>query len=427
MSAAPAPAAPLQAHWLVRLRWAAIVAQVVSIVGVKFLLKAPFDLPPLVINVGLLATANVVLTRWLRGGRTLSEGAITANILLDIVALTLLLIWTGGAMNPFTTIYLLHVALAAILVGRRWSLAVTLAAVVAFGGLLLARPEAIHVWHSGAMFMLHVRGMWIAFALTAGCLWFFVERVTSALHRRDEELANARLGALHAERLAALGALAAGTAHELNTPLGTVAILASELVAQLPQDAPSRAYAESIRAEVRRCTAILTKMRSHDAQPGPRVSVVLASWVVESVAAWSETHGSTTVPVQIDAPAIGLRANVQPEMLRQALHSVLDNAREAVAARSGEIAVSVRQEGEHSLCVSVVDGGPGMSDDQIARVGEPFFTTREPGQGMGLGLFLAQATIAQHDGALSIRSRAGHTEVTLRLPVSVGSDPAHER
>ncbi len=410
-------AAPLQAHWLVRLRWAAIVAQIVSILGVKFLLKAPFELAPLLVNVGLLAAANVALAAWLRRGRALSDRAITANLLLDIAALTLLLIWTGGAMNPFTTLYLLHVALASILVGRRWSLAVTLAAVIAFGGLLLARPEAIHVWHSGSMFMLHVRGMWIAFALTAGCLWFFVDRVTAALHRRDEELANARLESLRAERLAALGALAAGTAHELNTPLGTVAILASELAAQLPSDGPARGYADSIRAEVKRCTAILTRMRSHDMQPGPRVSVDLAVWVTESVAAWSESNARRVVPVRVDAGANGMRASIQPEMLRQSLHSVLDNAREAVAGRADGVEVAMRPDGEDAVCVTVVDMGAGMTEEQIAHVGEPFFTTREPGQGMGLGLFLAQATMAQHDGALSIQRRAGRTEVTLRLPV----------
>ena len=160
--------APVQLSWLVRLRWAAIGAQVASIAGTRWLLRAPFPLAPLGLIVGALVAANVALTLRLRRGTALSEGAIAGNLLLDCAGLTGLLIWTGGAMNPFTTLYLLQVVLAAILVPGRWSLAVTLGAVLSFGGLLLARPEAIHVWHSAGMFELHVRGMWLAFALTAG-------------------------------------------------------------------------------------------------------------------------------------------------------------------------------------------------------------------------------------------------------------------
>src|SRR5262245_55045538 len=95
--ASGAPAAPLHARWLVRLRWAAIAAQLASILGVKYLLGAPFPLAPLIAIVGLLTVANVLLWAALARRRTLSRGAITANLLLDIAALTGLLVWTGGA------------------------------------------------------------------------------------------------------------------------------------------------------------------------------------------------------------------------------------------------------------------------------------------------------------------------------------------
>ena len=351
----------------------------------------------------------------------LSDQAIAINLLLDIAALTGLLVWTGGAMNPFTTLYLLQVAIAAILVPRRWSLFVTVAAVGAFGALLLARPEAIHVWHSGAMFLLHVRGMWLAFALTAASLWYFIDRVSSALRRRDAELANARVEGLRAERLVALGTLAAGTAHELNTPLGTVAILAAELAERLESVPDARRDLDVIRGEVRRCTEILRQMRSSDVgQEGAQV-VDLGEWVRSVVDRWHARHGDTGVKIESEAAAGICRASIRPAALERALHSVLDNARAALSGNGAvrEIRVEVAARGEE-VAIGVVDHGVGIPAGDLARVGEPFFTTKQPGEGMGLGLFLVNATLAEHSGRLAIRSEAGTTRVELVLPGDSG-------
>jgi two-component system sensor histidine kinase RegB len=415
--------APLRVHWLVRLRWATIAAQVASIVGVKFLLRAPFPLPPLLAIVGLLTAVNLVLERFLRRGRQLSDGAIALHLLLDIAALTGLLIWTGGAMNPFTTLYLLQVALAAILVAHRWSLVVTVGAVVAFGGLLLARPEAIHVWHSGAMFLLHVRGMWVAFALTAGCLWFFVERVSAALRRREDELAAARLQAERAARLAALATLAAGTAHELNTPLGSVAILAAELSDTLAAHPDARAQADRIRAEVRRCTQILTRLRSHEDPLAARERVELAPWLQDVVRRWRAQTGVPPVPVDVAAEARTGAVRMDAAALRQAVHNLLDNARRATDGAPDAIAVELRRMDDGGFVVGVLDRGVGIAPAALLRVREPFFTTREPGDGMGLGLFLVEAAVTRHGGALTIVSEPRATCVRFTLPAATGAPP----
>jgi hypothetical protein len=245
--------APVEASWLVRLRWAQIAALFATVAGVRFMLHAPFPLAPLFVVVGTLSAANVLLARSLRRRQgALSEGAIAAHLLLDALGLTVLLSFTGGAMNPFTILYVLHVALGAILAGRRWGLVVTVLVIVAFGALLVVRPEQVHVWHSASMFGLHVRGMWLGFALTAGALWFFIDRVVGSLRAREIELAAARLDAERAVRWTALGTLAAGTAHELNTPLGTIAILASELAETLDR---SSEQARRRSASARRCGA----------------------------------------------------------------------------------------------------------------------------------------------------------------------------
>ncbi len=407
---------PLQVAWLVRLRWAAIAAQLASIVGVRFVLRAPFPAAPLALVVGALAVANVVLTLRLRRGARLSDAAIAGNLILDSVALTALLIWTGGAMNPFTTLYLLHVALAGIMVPRRWSLAVTLCAVALFAGLLMARPEAIHVWHTPGMFLLHVRGMWLAFALTAGCLWYFIDRVTTSLRRREEELSAERVERERAARWSALGTLAAGTAHELNTPMGTVAILASELSELLPEGSEARAQADLIRGEIRRCKQILGRMRAHGQDAAAADRVPLGPWITATVDEWRATHPDAPVALTLARAVAAREVSVYAEPLRQAVANLLDNARLAQSSLSPPPPIELTLEpGEErgAFEVAVTDRGVGVPTEHLHRLGEPFFTTREPGMGMGLGLFLVQATASMHRGAMHARSGGGQTRVAL--------------
>ncbi len=405
--------APVEVHWLVRLRWAAVAALTASVLAVRYVLHAPVPEVPVVAIVGALLVANVLLLRALRRGRTISDRAIAANLLIDTAAITALLLWTGGAMNPFTTLYLLHVALAAVLVSRRLSLIVAIGSVGAFGALLVLRPEAVHVWHAPGMFLLHVRGMWLAFALTAGCLWYFTDRVNASLRRREAELTEARLDAERSERLAALGTLAAGTAHELNTPLGTIAIVASELSESLSDRPEARAQADHIRAEIRRCAAILSRMRSHEQCPEEPVALDLEAWVGEVL---SSSHEHVAVPLKTAPGARDARVALRPETMRQALVSLLDNARHATSASGGD-SVTVRLDGSaKTVSVTVEDHGVGIDPALLPRLGQPFVTTREPGDGMGLGLYLVRAAAAQHGGSLALSSDGGVTRATLTLP-----------
>ena len=406
---------PVEASWLVRLRWAQIAALFATVAGVRFMLHAPFPLAPLFVVVGTLSAANVLLARSLRRRRgALSEGAIAAHLLLDALGLTVLLSFTGGAMNPFTILYVLQVALGAILAGRRWGLVVTVMVILAFGALLVVRPEQVHVWHSASMFGLHVRGMWLGFALTAGALWFFIDRVVNSLRAREIELAAARLDAERAVRWTALGTLAAGTAHELNTPLGTIAILASELAETLDRGSEQGAQAQRIREEVRRCREILARMRSHAPDAEEPAVVEVDAFVREVVDVWRAANPEDLVRVAADE---GGEATFARAGIHRALLNVLDNAAQSQRAAGVRTPIELRAARRgRALVFEVIDRGGGIAPEHAARLGEPFFSTRPEGQGMGLGLFLVRAAAAKHGGRVEAGTTSGVTTVAITLP-----------
>jgi two-component system sensor histidine kinase RegB len=413
-------ASPIEVRWLPRLRWAAALALLAAIAATKYLLHAPFPIEPMIAVVVALVLVNVALLVRLRRSEALSERAVTANLLIDTTALTVLLVFTGGAMNPFTTLYLLQVALAAVLLSRWASLTVAAASVLCFGALLVARPEAIHVWHSATMFDLHVRGMWVAFALTAAALWYFIGRVSTALRARDRALTEARstaeLSALRAERLAAVATLAAGAAHELNTPLGTVMILASELRDTLGDNPDAQQALRAMRDELARCKTILHRMRPVDESETTVERIELSSWLRDAVERWKKARAFDGVIV-LDA-LDGAATRASSVALEMALTGLLDNARRAHADAAVDRSVEVRAMARDEACwITVLDYAGTMSDEVAARAGEPFFTTREPGEGMGLGLYVSRSTVERVGGRLVIERSEGETRVSLVLPV----------
>src|SRR5438105_8784085 len=256
------PAARINLRWIVRLRWGAVAGQAVTILVARRFLHQPLPVGELLAIVGLLAAANLVMQIWLWRGVNPTDRACGLNLLGDVMALTALLALSGGGYNPFALLYLVHLTIGAVVLPTRWAVALALVCWLAFT-LLHLLPEGPLGGEDVAF--LHLRGRWVAFLVAAAFITTFSLRMSQALRRRDEELARTRSDAEAKERLAALGTLAAGTAHELNTPLGTIAILAGEIPPQL--DGARQEEAEEIRRQVRRCKEIITGMLA------PRVDV----------------------------------------------------------------------------------------------------------------------------------------------------------
>jgi len=391
--------------WLLKLRWGAIVGQIVMIAGVTRLFGVRLPLPALSLVIALEALTNVALLAAGRRGHV-AEWWSGSVMVLDTILLTALLHLTGGPNNPFSFLYLVQIALAAVILPARWTWALVLLSLLGSGALFLGTGAQPLDGLSHAEHMtLHLRGMWVAFGVAASFIVYFLMRVRRDLEVRESDLAAARELAVRQERLASLATLAAGAAHELATPLSTIGLVASELDRQLDAGVSARARDDIrlIRDEVARCRAILDGMAAEAGQAAGELlsAVALGELVGEAIA-----RARRAPPVEMALEAIaGERLRLPRRALTQALQSLLENAQDASPPDASVRVVAGRE--ADRLWLDVIDRGAGMSAAVLSRVGEPFFTTKPPGRGMGLGLFLTRTLVESLGGSLELDSTPG--------------------
>jgi two-component system sensor histidine kinase RegB len=406
--------------WLVRIRLGFAATLVVVAFGAQILdLNVDFGIP-LAACAATLAT-DAALFLWSRRGRTPSSLLIAGVLLLDAALLTLALGAAGGALNPLSVLYLVHVALAALLLDQRAKWIVVIATCLGFGTLFWRVPMAGHHHEHHAAMAGHLRGMFAAYALAAGLVAYCVDRVARALERREREMIAMREWASRTEKLASLSALAAGAAHELGTPLGTIVVIARELERSSELavvDGPRLAAdAQLLREEAERCRGILAKMATHagegPAGPPRRTS---ASEIIERVLrSVGEPRASE---LKVEAPPPGAFVEAPDDALVQVLVNIVSNAFEASAEKSGKVVFGAAVDAK-CIAFRIEDTGLGMAEDILRRLGEPFFSTKE-GRGMGLGLFLARRFAEGAGGSLEVESRVGvGTRFSLAVPGGV--------
>jgi two-component system sensor histidine kinase RegB len=411
--------------WLVRLRWLFLVGQAIALATSAYL---ALDLrwAPLCAALAAGVASNVALALWTR--RRGGTAALTGGVLvLDTALLTAMLAAAGGATNPFTVLYLVHITLSAVVLSARWT---TIVAALSVGGfaLLFALPATPIHHHPGAGFDLHLQGMWAAFVLATALTAFFVGRITRAIAAQREQIAALREAGARNARLAALTTLAAGAAHELGSPLATIAVAAHEAHLGTRRiagaDARIVALGDDLRLillEVERCQDILQQLAARSAQPDGDEALPLAELERRIRAQLGPERServdvrSASVDGRADAPLL-LTAPAGP--LVQSMAALIRNALEA-SGPDERVAVAI-DASSRDVRISVEDRGAGIPGDVLGRVGEPFFTTKQPGRGMGLGVFLARAFFESRGGGLDIESTpAVGTRATVRLPRAV--------
>jgi two-component system sensor histidine kinase RegB len=404
--------------WLVRLRWGSVIALAAAAWAAHTYWRVDLPLASLTTLLVALAATNAALAFQLRlpHPRRMVVGGV---LLIDVGLLTGILYLVGGPLNPFGIVYLVGVTVAAVALGYRWAIALGVISNLAYGfTFFYHRPlEFIDPSGSSAVLALHLSGMWVAFAAATGLIAYFVGRVSEALAERERQLTEVRAAAAKSERLAALFALGAGAAHELATPLSTIRTAAGELERNInkPNGASSETNAEYItiiREEVDRCTRVLDQLSGRAAATSASESKVMLANLIEDLRYRLGESLADRLDVSI-APHVEA-IDLPGEPLRQALIALLRNAFDASTA---DQRVTMRIENANGLRLEVIDRGRGMDETEQARAGEPFFSTKPAGAGLGLGLFLVRAFADQMGGTLSVRSTPGAgTSAILELP-----------
>jgi two-component system sensor histidine kinase RegB len=397
VAAGPETALPL----LLQLRWLAAGGQVGLIALAWQIGEASLPYRLMCLVAALTLASNALFVRW--PARSALASGVPAVLTLDTILLTLQLALSGGPHNPFTAFYVVYVALAAVALsirGTAWIAALSGACYAAM--FLWHWPQPL--WHSmhdsEAHIGPHLIGMWLALSVVAAVIAYFVGRLS-------QQLAEARAVAARNDRLASLTALAAGAAHELGSPLGTIAVAAREI--ERGSSGPTLEDARLIRAEVDRCREILDRMSGSATGAADACERESLASIASSVQ--SELGSGDRLRVVLGERCGQLRVAREP--IQQAVAVLVRNALDA-----SQDAVELHVSEEHQqLLFRVVDRGIGIPDDALARVGEPFFTTKEPGKGTGLGLYVVRLIAERLGGHLILRSAAGSgTEAVLAIP-----------
>lgn len=420
--------------WLIRLRWVAVVGQFITIGVASIAFRIELQLIPLLLVVGLTGVSNFAFSVWfaqqMRRGATAIDGGqilgvIVAVMTLDLLSLTVLLYFSGGTANPFLVFYFVNLALAAVVLPARWSWTLTVIAVLCLAFLFithipLSDLETIIIKHSstGEGVSLGQIGLLVALTACSVVVVYFVTRVTRELRQRERQLRTAEQQRAQAKQLEALGTLAAGAGHELATPLSTIAVVSKELTRHLDGvDVPASVLEDVtlIRAEVDRCRAILDRMsvslgRNEDE---PWTEIPVSTLVADVLDGLGENH---RVTAQLDDAAKNQTVRVPEQTIAQAIRGVVQNALDA-SETDQLVELSATANGGN-VNIEIRDRGQGMSEEAFSRAGEPFYTTKEPGQGMGLGLFLTRSVVERLGGSLELHSPGGEgVKAVIRIPL----------
>jgi two-component system sensor histidine kinase RegB len=410
--------------WLPPVRWATCLMLWV-VIGVAWLF------PHLDLSLREIAPLGLTaaLCRTLIAARIQQRGAAPRALIglglgVDAALLTGLLDITGGPFNPFIVMFGTYVWLATVSLSARWGAFVGAVSAIGFGWLVVDHLQpAIAAHHRLNDLPTHLFTMWFSGAAIGELVAHYVARARAALAQRQRQLDEARERAARSERLASLTTLAAGAAHELSTPLGTIAVAARELernAARISQPnvvgTALRDDARLIRTELDRCQAILDGMSGRaSGNVGTTLEPIPPPAIARLVGERLSEADRQRLVVEIDRDA-AVPAATGAEVV-QAISSLLKNAFDASDDRHRVILRFGSRDGTSRI--EVHDRGVGMSADARRRAGEPFYTTKEPGKGLGLGLFLVRIFAERAGGTLEFVDNEG-TMAVLELPAVAG-------
>ncbi|MFL9670203.1 ATP-binding protein [Variovorax sp. AB1(2024)] len=402
---------------LIQLRWFAVVGQVVTILVVHygFAIRLPLDHMLQVLT--CLALFNMVSLLRARSHRRVTNGELFLALLVDVATLTAQLYLSGGATNPFVFLFLLQVTLGAVLL-KPWSTwTIVVITSICFAGLaLFSRPLALPLDHNRGLWSPYIQGMLVCFALNAALLVIFITRISRNLRARDARLADLRQRASEEEHIVRMGLLASGAAHELGTPLATLAVILGDWrrLPHFSSDPELLTEVAEMELQIQRCKSIVSGilLSAGEARGESSEETTVSTFLDDLIEEWR-----TTRPIEDfeydnhfgrDLPMVSDSA------LKQMICNVLDNALEASPHW-------LRLEAAHdadALTITVTDAGPGFLPAILKEFGKPYQSSKgRPGG--GLGLFLVVNVARTVGGRVAAGNRPeGGAIVKITLPLA---------
>lgn len=399
-----------QLFWL---RCLAIVGQLLTIAVVQNLLGVHLPIAAMLFVIALEALFNAATFWRANEARTESDRELFGQLFVDLGTLSALLFLSGGTTNPFVSLYLPGLAIAAAVLP--WTLALILAAfALCCYGLLAFVSIPLNIDEPANLFDYYRTGAWVNFVVSVGLIAWFVARMSRALRSRDAALASAQQQLLRDERVVALGTQAATVAHEMGTPLSTISMLAEELRLAADSDTALGSYRadlQTLEQQIALCRTALARLRSRaSASATESQRQDLGQWLAGFGAQWRLRHPHVRFELRI-APAFESMPIEDPVAVGQTLTILLDNA-----ARASRDFVTLTVDAvDGSLLLAVEDRGPGIAPALRTQLGKTPVASEQGGH--GVGLYLAFVTAARLGGHIDLSDAAPHgTRATLTLP-----------
>ncbi|MBZ9743685.1 HAMP domain-containing histidine kinase [Mesorhizobium sp. CO1-1-7] len=405
---------------LIQLRWLAVAGQVLTILATQYWFEIPLPLAKMAGVVLFLVGLNIFSLLVLRGIRPITNTQLFVALIFDMAALTTQLYLSGGASNPFVSLYLLQITLGAALLTPRFTWILVAAASACFVFLIfLFQPIAIPHHGGSDLLSLHIRGMFICFVLAAGLIVIFMTRIDRNLRERDAYLADLRQRSAEEDHIVRMGLLASGAAHELGTPLATISVILSDWrqMRTLARNRELAADMAEMRAQIERCKRIVSGilMSSGQARGEGTIRTTIRGFLDDLVEEWRISRQPFKLEYTNDFDPD--EQIVSDTALKQVIFNVFDNAQEASQAWVG---VTAERQGD-KLVIAVRDRGPGFDETILAALGQPYMSSKgRPGG--GLGLFLVMNVVRKLGGDFSARNMEQGACVTLSLPLAALTD-----
>jgi two-component system sensor histidine kinase RegB len=384
---------------LVLIRSVAVTGQAVTLLTVHFLFDFRLPLLPALAVVGCSVLLNLGSVLYHRAGTRLGERAATLYLAYDTLQLAVLLYLTGGLENPFSILMLAPVTVAATALSRR--------PVIALSSLAVAGISVIALWHQPLPWRTTpfvfppdlVLGIWVALVIATIFMGGYTLSVAQEARRLRDAVAATQLALAREQRVSAVGALAAAAAHELGSPLATIAVVARELARDLPAGSPHAEDAALLLSQSERCRLILAELAHQPEEDGgsPYTSLTISALVEAAGELYHDARVrlifATTASATDDEPLV----QRSPEIMH-GLNNLIQNA---VQFARHEVSVTINWD-RTTVTVEIADDGPGFPPHLMGRLGEPYLSTRAGAGGhMGLGIFIAQSLLERSGAHLA--------------------------